>query len=306
MAVGAFLGISLIWGSTWLMIKIGLAGVPPFTFAAGRFLVAGVMLGAIVVARRARLPTTRAEWLVVVGTGILGVGAGYALVYWSEQFIGSGIACVIQSTSPLFGVVFAHLFLKDDRLSPRKVLGAVLGLGGVLLIYSGQLSAGGRMAGFGTLAMLGSAVVSALSAVAVGRWARRIDPLVLTAGQIITAAIPLAVLALVQEGGTVLAPWPATSLWTALYLAAVGTVAALFLYNWLLQRIPVTRVQLQVFLSTVLAVLLGVAVLGEKFEWQTALGSLVAVLAVVISVGVRWPRRAGTAAQSAASEDQGP
>ncbi len=80
--------------------------------------------------------------------------------------------------------------------------------------------------------------------------------------------------ALVQEVGTVFAPRPATSLWTALYLAAVGTVAPFFLYNWIL-------------LSTVLAVLLGVAVLDETFEWQTVLGSLVAVLTVGISIGAR-------------------
>ncbi len=156
MAVGAFLGISLIWGSTWLMIKIGLAGVPPLKFAAGRFLAASVIFAAIVLLRRLRLPATRAQWLAVIS------------------------------------------------------------------------------------------------------------------------------------------PWPATSVWTALYLAAVGTVAAFFLYNWLLQRVAATRVQLQVFLSTVLAVLLGVIVLGETFEWQTALGSLVAVLAVVLSVGLPWRQRANS------------
>jgi len=99
-------------------------------------------------------------------------------------------------------------------------------------------------------------------------------------------------LAFVLEGETAFSSWPATSVWTALYLAAAGTVAAFFLYNWLLQRIPVTRVQLQVFLSTVLAVLLGVVVLDEQLEWQTALGSLVAVLTVVLTVGLPWRPRA--------------
>ena len=98
-----------IWGSTWLFIKIGLADLPPFTFAGIRFLLASIILILLVAARRARWPRTGGEWWLIAISGALQFTLNYGLVFWGEQYISSGLAAVLQSTFPLFGLVIAHL-----------------------------------------------------------------------------------------------------------------------------------------------------------------------------------------------------
>ena len=98
-----------IWGSTWLFIKIGLNDLPPFSFAAIRFVIAAAILWAIVALRRYRLPRSKSDWLMLAGTGVLAFTVNYGLVFWGEQYISSGLAALLQATIPAFGLLFAHL-----------------------------------------------------------------------------------------------------------------------------------------------------------------------------------------------------
>src|SRR5437016_13209529 len=100
--------LSCIWGSTWLFINIGLNDLPPFTFAGIRFVLASHILGSMVMVRRVRWPRTRDEWSLIAISGLLQFTLSYGLVFWGEQHISSGLAAVLQSTFPLFGLVIAH------------------------------------------------------------------------------------------------------------------------------------------------------------------------------------------------------
>src|SRR5512138_1439665 len=97
-----------IWGSTWLFIKLGLADLPPLTFAGIRFVIASTILLAIVWARGSRLPETGSEWMLLFVTGVLSFTLNYGLVFWGEQYISSGLAALLQATIPAFGLIFAH------------------------------------------------------------------------------------------------------------------------------------------------------------------------------------------------------
>src|SRR5690349_12312465 len=97
-----------IWGSTWLFIKLGLSDLPPFTFAGIRFVIALAILLSFIRIRGIQLPKTRAHWLLLAVTGILSFGINYGLVFWSEQYITSGLAALLQATTPAFGLVFAN------------------------------------------------------------------------------------------------------------------------------------------------------------------------------------------------------
>jgi len=236
-----FLLLGGIWGSTWMFIKVGLADVPPFAFVAARFMIATVVLGGIIALRRIPLPRTRREWAIILLTGALGIGGCYGLVYWAELHIPSGLASVLSTTIPLFGLVFGHVLLKDDRITARKLAGVLLALGGVTLIFSGQLSASGAMAAWGTLAMLGSASSSALATVVVKRSVTHLSPVVLSAGQILVGTILLTTVALAREGNPIAVRWTPRALGALAYLAIVGTVIAFTLFYWLVRRIPVSR-----------------------------------------------------------------
>src|SRR5262245_10686721 len=140
-----WLVLCLIWGSTWLFIKIGLNDLPPLTFAGIRFVVATLILCAIIWLRQISLPTSSADWGLLIVTGILSFSLNYGLIFWGEQYVSSGLAALLQATIPVFGLVIAHFYLPTERMTPAKIAGVVLGVCGVGVVFSNQLSvAGGK------------------------------------------------------------------------------------------------------------------------------------------------------------------
>src|SRR5258708_5248455 len=109
-----------IGGSTWLFIKIGLADLPPITFAGIRFVLASLILILMVLARRAVWPRTRREWTLIAVVGILQFSLNYGLVFWGEQYISSGLPAALQSSFPAFGLVIAHFYLPQERLTAGR------------------------------------------------------------------------------------------------------------------------------------------------------------------------------------------
>ncbi len=109
-----------IWGSTWLFIKLGLEDLPPLTFAGIRFVIAAAIVFALIAVRRIPLPTKRRDWMLLAVTGVLSFTLNYGLVFWGEQYISSGLAALLQSTLPLFGLIIAHFYLPGERMTLAK------------------------------------------------------------------------------------------------------------------------------------------------------------------------------------------
>src|SRR6266849_6642681 len=196
-----------IWGSTWLFIKLGLADLPPITFAGIRFVIAFLILASLVMARRARWPRTRAEWTLIAVSGALQFGFNYGLVFWGEQHISSGLAAVLQSTFPLFGLIIAHFYLPHERITTVKVAGVLLGIVGVAIIFSDQFSIAGSLALIGSVALVLSAVFGSYSSVLVKARGTQIDPQVLAAGQMVCGLVPLLVIGILTEGNPLRFHW---------------------------------------------------------------------------------------------------
>src|SRR6266436_8792753 len=132
-----------IWGSTWLFIKIGLRDLPPISFAAIRFLIAVLILTAIIAVRRLALPRSSKDWWMLAGTGVLAFSLNYGLIFWGEQYISSGLAALLQATIPAFGLVIAHFYLPGERMTVARIAGVVLGVCGVGMVFSNQLAVAG-------------------------------------------------------------------------------------------------------------------------------------------------------------------
>lgn len=136
--------LSLIWGSTWSFIKIGLRDLPPITFAGIRFLIAAAILWLIVLLRSGSMPRKRGDWLIIAWTGLIAFAVNYGLIFWGEQHITSGLAAVLQATIPTFGLIIAHFYLPAERITTRKSIGVVLGIAGVSLLFYDQLKIDGQ------------------------------------------------------------------------------------------------------------------------------------------------------------------
>src|SRR5947209_8191107 len=203
-ARAVFLLLCCIWGSTWLFIKLGLRDLPPVSFAAVRFLLASVILFAIVAVRRMRLPRSGPEWALIAQTGVLAFALNYGLLFWGEQHISPGLAALF----------FVGLAVEGNPLTVR---------------------------------------------------------------------------------------WTTLAVVSLLYLTFVGSVAAFLLYYWLVRNMDVTKTMLIALVTPLAAVLLGMAVLGERLTWRTVAGGAL-IMSGIGMVVLRRARRAGRKTEAVVAE----
>jgi len=282
--------LCLIWGSTWLFIKLGLDDLPPFTFAGIRFVIASAILFAIIKARRLSLPRTRADWSLLAVTGVLSFSLNYGLLFWGEQYISSGLAALLQVTIPAFGLIFAHYYLPGERMTPAKIFGIVMGVAGVGVVFSNQLSVAGPRALAGCAALVVGSACAAAANVLVKKDGAKLDPAILAGGQMFFGLIPLLVIGIPLEGNPLQFHWTRMAVISLFYLAIVGSVAAFLLYYWLVQHMDVTKTMLVALVTPVIAVTLGVMVLHEELNWRTFAGGAMIISGIGLIV-LRKSRR---------------
>src|SRR3954453_11224765 len=134
--IAAFVALCLIWSSTWLAIKFGLRDLPPVSFVAIRFIIAVIVLLAISVGRVRLLPKRRGDFILLAWTGVLMFCMNYALLFWAELYVSSGLSAVLQATIPFSGRVFPHFITAGEPLRGARIAGALVALGGVAVICS--------------------------------------------------------------------------------------------------------------------------------------------------------------------------
>jgi drug/metabolite transporter (DMT)-like permease len=280
-----------IWGSTWLFIKLGLADLPPITFAGIRFVISCAILFPLVWLRHLTLPKTRSDWLLLVGTGVMSFSLNYGLVFWAEQYITSGLAALLQAMLPAFGLILAHIYVPAERMTWGKIGGVILGVCGVGVVFSNQLAVSGRQALAGCVAMVLSAFFAAYSNVLVKTHGKNLNPAVIAAYQMFFGLIPLLLYGLAFEGNPRAFRWTALAVLCLLYLAIVGSVIAFLLYYWLMQNMDVTKTMLISLVTPVVAVILGMLVLDEQLSWRTLVGGAMIIAGIgFIVVRARAPK----------------
>lgn len=291
-----------IWGSTWLFIKLGLADLPPFTFAGIRFVIACTILFTWIRIRRLPLPKSRADLLLLAGTGILAFGLNYGLLFWGEQYISSGLAALLQATIPAFGLVFAHFHLPGERLTWARMGGVMLGVFGVGVVFSNQLAVG-REALAGCVALIFSSMFVAYSNVLVKARGTKMHPAILSAGQMFFGMLLLLAVGIPLEGNPMNFRWTPQALVSLFYLAIVGSVIAFMLYYWLVLNIEVTKSMLIALVTPVVAVILGMIVLNEQIGWRTLIGGAMIMLGISFIVVRRARKKPDDAALASAGAD---
>lgn len=293
-----------IWGTTWAAIRVGLDGIPPFTGVALRFSLAGALLLLLVPVLGVRFRWDRRELGLWALNGLFSFTLSYGIVYWAEQWVPSGLVSVLWATFPLWVALLAHPFLPGERLTVRQSLGVLLGFGGVVVIFSEDLSrlavepavvesaaagpgAGPGWAGPGlavaAAVVLLSPLVSAVANVAVKRWGEGIHPLSLTAVPMLGTGLVMGVVAWTTEDLSTVR-FDALTVGSVLYLAVFGSAVTFTLYFWLLSRLPATRLSLITYAIPVVAVIVGTVALDEPITLRIGLGAALVVAGVAVAV----------------------
>ncbi len=287
----AFAAMCLIWGSTWMVIKIGLRAAPPITGVGVRFLLASIVVGFLLVARRLRLPRERRFILLSMYLGVFQMAIPYVLVYWGETRISSGLTAVLYAMMPLMVAVCARLLL-GDALTLRRIAGIVVGVAGVGLIFADSLQVGGSSSSLGVIAVLVSVVMASLANVLAKKYAGPYDPQALLFVAFgIAGAVTLAAGAAIERSNPLRYDLPTWA--TIFYLAIFGSVVAFSLFLWVLKRLEVTVVSYQTFIIPILAVLLGWLLLDEALAPRTGLGAALVLAGIAVSTRRTRPRPGG-------------
>ena len=275
-AIAAFVALCIIWSSTWLAIKLGLRDLPPISFVALRFIIAVVVLLAISVGRVPLLPRDRGDFKLLAWTGVLMFAINYALLFWAELYVSSGLSAVLQATIPIFGMVFAHYIIPSEPLRAARIAGAVLAIGGVAVICSRLLDFGGLLAFWGGVAIVFGATGAAFSNVLLKARAIRMAPAMIAAWQMIFGLVPLVVTGFLVEGNPLHFQWTTRAAFCLFYLAIPGSAFAFLLLYWLMPRMSVTNLQTISFITPPGAVLFGWLLGGESFSlWSLVGGALI-------------------------------
>jgi drug/metabolite transporter (DMT)-like permease len=284
-----FVTLGLIWSSSFLWIKIGVQEIGPMALTAFRMLFGAVTAVAIGVYQKVTWPRDRQTWSIFAILGPASLAIPIFFISWGEQTIDSAVASILNATVPLFTIVLAHFLLQDDKMTAQKVLGLLIGFGGVVILMSKDLTEGAHNSILGQAAVILASLFYAGSGVFARKLTRHVDGVVRGAMPLVTSAIFMWAVGPLAEKPFLL---PNLSLtWIAiLWLGILGSGIAVIMLWYLIHEIGPTRTSLVTYLFPVGGVILGVIFLNEQLSWQLVAGTVLIAASLAV---VNW-KGAGT------------
>jgi drug/metabolite transporter (DMT)-like permease len=277
--------VYVVWGSTYLAIRVVVRTIPPFVSAGTRFLVGALLVGGFLAARfgwrRLRVrPAELASCTFVGGMLLLG---GNGLVTIAEQHIASGLAALVVAAVPLWIVLFR--FGSGDRPATATIAAVLVGFGGIALLLA---PGGGSTRIVGILTVLVASLLWSIGSYGAPRLRLPADPFVTTVYEMVAGGVLMLIVAAARGEFGRFHPSEISgeSAWAWLYLVIAGSVLAFTAYVWLLQNAPISLVATYAYVNPAVAVLLGALILGEQVTWPVLVGGLVVIASVAIVVSV--------------------
>lgn len=297
------LTLSVLWGASFFFVGVAVSELPTLSIVVLRVGLAALTLWAVVLVTGRPLPRSGAVWVAFLVMGLLNNVIPFGLIVWGQQTIASGLASILNATTPLFTVIVAGLLLRDEGVTTLKLVGVVVGFIGVVVMIGTDALSGLSTGVWAQLAILGAALSYAFAGVYGRRFKRLgVDPIVTAAGQVTASTALIAPVALVVDR-----PWqlalPSTTTWAAIVgLAVLSTALAYILYFQILRRAGATNLLLVTFLIPISAILLGVLVLGERLGWAHISGMTLIALGLAAIDGRIFGRGQSIAAERPAAK----
>lgn len=293
----AFTVLGLLWGSSFLWIKIAVENVSPFVVVALRVSFGLISLLAVMYWQRQSIPRDRATLLKYLFMGVFNVVVPFLLITWGETHIDSSLAAILNATTPLFVIVIAHFALHDEKITGPRLLGLIVGFVGVVVLVAQDFDPRALQGDLlGQLAVLLAAASYAVALVFSRRQLRNVRPVVQSTMILMFATAIMWVITPVVERPVALPAQPLA--WVAvLWLGVLGLCAAYLLFFWLNNVWGPTRASLVTYVFPVVGVVLGVIFLAEPLNWNMVLGSALVVGGIVVVN--RKPRVGHTAVAAA-------
>jgi drug/metabolite transporter (DMT)-like permease len=283
----ALIGIlSILWGGAFFLIEVGLRSYPPMTLVLMRLALAVPPMWLAMRLMGQSLPRDLRAWGLLTVVGALNCALPFALFFWGQQYLDSGYASILNATTPLWGVITAHFLTSDEKATPARVIGVLVGLAGIIVMVGPEAMKGLSNNLLAQIACLVSTVFYSFAAIYGRRLSQTaLTPMAVATGQTITATLLMIPIVLFVDQPWTLAVPSMESTLAGLTLALFSTALAYTLYFRLIDRSGASNAQLVAFLMPILAVILGIAFLGESLSAGQIAGAALIGLGLMILDG---------------------
>ena len=278
--VAAFAVIYIVWGSTFLGVRLGVRALPPFLFGGARFLLAGSLLALVAVLRRERFPAAPRDWRPILFMSVVMIALGNGMTTYALQYVPSNETALLAASSALWIAALGALGPRGHALTARGLLGLLLGFVGVALIVWPHGSLPSGRFGWQSLVLLGS-LAGAVGTIIYRDAALTVGPTAFNALMMLLGGLWLLGFG-VAAGETDRWQWDPGGLAALVYLALFGSAIAFSAYTWLLKRVPADRVATYAYVNPAVAAALGWAVLGEALTSLQVAGMVVVLAGVAL------------------------
>jgi drug/metabolite transporter (DMT)-like permease len=281
--IAAFVLLSLIWSSTWMVLKLGLWSLPPFLAAGIRFLAAFIFLSLYALIQKLNFPWEIKTHLFYVGFGLVNFTGGYAFVYWGQQYIGSGLASVLFSVMPFFVLFLSIWLLPEEKITFKKFFGVSIGFMGVITIFWDQVNFSDQhpLAVYGMIAVLAGPLFATFGTITAKRVGKSIHPIVLVTYPMLYASISFFVLSILFER-TRQPVFDFNAIFSIIYLALIGTAIAFVVYFWMLKNTSAVLMSMITFVTPPLALFWGWLLMGEHISIFLIIGMILIFIGITV------------------------
>jgi len=277
-----FFIICFFWGSSWAAVKLGLESVPIFLSLGIRFTIASIILGLFIFIFRLKIPTDRKFWKLVFFLSVTSFAIPLVLIYRAQLQVNSGLASVLFATFPLWVAILSHFFLPDEKITLQRIIGIALGFLGVVIIFNDGFSELSDTTILGMVAIIFGAFIQASGLVAVRRFGNEMHPVLLIFWPVLLSSIIMLAVSIATEdySASIFDPKAIASI---VYLALFCTVIAFVTNFWLIKHVEAVILSLSAFITPVIAVFIGVNIMGEAFTATIYLGSAIVLIGIAVA-----------------------
>lgn len=278
----AYALLSIIWGTTWLALKVSLnEGMAP-SYAVGiRFLLSGIIFWLIMFFRHEKVPLTKRAISLYLQFGFLNFGISYALTYWATQFIYSNLASILWASFPIITTLMAHFYLPNEKLNKKKIISLALGIAGTVFIISQSGNFGGENVSIGIVVILIAIIVASWPNAYLKKYKSKVNTFQLNAMAQTIGGIFLLCIAIFTEPGQAMI-WTKTNILATAYLILFGSVITFSLYFWLFSYLSLTQITYVTFFSPIIAIFIGWIFLDEQLSFMILIGANLIILGAVL------------------------
>jgi drug/metabolite transporter (DMT)-like permease len=273
----------MIWGSTWLAIKIGLESIPPIISAGYRFLLASLLIFIVLSIRKIKIQTDQTAVRLYLLMAFFSFVFPYGLIYWAEQFVPSGLTAVLYAVYPFSIAVFSFFMIPSEKISANKIIGIIISFVGLYIIFSESFT--GNLTNYiiGMIVIIISAVMQSMVAVSIKKYGHHLHPLSMNLYPMLIAGVILTIYGFIIEGHLPI-KYDHKALLSIFYLALFGSLITFTSYYWLIKRVNIIIVSLITFITPIIALLLGWFFYREELSPHQLVGCILVLIGLLTAI----------------------